>query len=136
MIPTSPSSPKDGQSPDSSTKPVVITESTDPMGNPPPPRITTTPRSTHEGSGGRGEFRPLPFLYRTLLGIFVVEALFIGFSFQACMKLAMTTKPPKTVQEHCPRLGERAENLFGISIATVLSLMTGQAVENFKKKKD
>jgi hypothetical protein len=69
-----------------------------------------------------------------LLGIFVVEALFLGFSFQACKDLAMHSNPPKTVQEHCPRLGERAENLFGISIATVLSLMTGQAVENFRSK--
>lgn len=69
-----------------------------------------------------------------LLGIFVVEALFLGFTFNACKDLAMNSEPPKTVQEHCPRLGERAENLFGISIATVLSLMTGQAVESFRKK--
>lgn len=69
-----------------------------------------------------------------LLGIFVVEALFLGFSFNACKSLAMNSNPPKTIQEHCPRLGERAENLFGISIATVLSLMTGQAVESFRKK--
>ena len=68
-----------------------------------------------------------------LLGIFVVEAVFLGFSFKTCTDLAMQN-PQKTVQEHCPRLGERAENLFGISIATVLSLMTGQAVESFRNK--
>ena len=69
-----------------------------------------------------------------LLGIFVVEAIFLGFSFQSCKELALNTQPPKTIQEHCPRLGERAENLFGISIATVLSLMTGQAVDSFRNK--
>ena len=31
-----------------------------------------------------------------LLGIFVVEALFLGFSFSACKDLAMNSRPPKT----------------------------------------
>ena len=70
-----------------------------------------------------------------LLGIFIAEAAFLAFSFNTCSKLAFE-QPDKTVNEHCPRLSERAENLFGVSIATVLSLMTGQAVENFRKKKD
>ena len=136
MIPTSPTSGKGGESPDSSTRPVTITESTDQKGKAAPPKTSTSPTSTPSDSAGKGEFRPLPFLYRMLLGIFVTEALFLGFTFSACKDLALNSKPPKTVQEHCPRLGERAENLFGISIATVLSLMTGQAVESFRKKKD
>lgn len=70
-----------------------------------------------------------------LLGIFITEAAFLGFSFKACMDLTRIN-PGTTVQEQCPRLGERAENLFGVSIATVLSLMTGQAVESFRSKKD
>ena len=38
------------------------------------------------------------------------------------------------IQEICPRLAERSDNLFGVAVATVLSLMTGQAVENFRRK--
>ena len=43
-------------------------------------------------------------------------------------------KPGLSITEVCARLGERAENLFGIAIATTLSLLTGQAVDNFRKK--
>ena len=129
-----PTSGKGGSSPSSSTKPVLITESPVPEEKPATSKTSTWLESTQSGSGRQREFRPLPFLYRMLLGIFVAEALFLAFSFNACKDLAKNSRPPKTVQEHCPRLGERAENLFGISIATVLSLMTGQAVENFKKK--
>lgn len=67
-----------------------------------------------------------------LLGIFIVEALFLGWSFKACS--ARLEKTQQSITDVCPRLGERAENLFGVSIATTLSLMTGQAVENYKKK--
>ena len=133
MIPKQ-TSEEDGSSPSSTTRPVLITESTVPEEKPASSKTNTWQECRPRGSGRPGEFRPLPFLYRMLLGIFVVEALFLGFSFNACKDWAMNSKPPKTVQEHCPRLGERAENLFGISIATTLSLLTGQAVENFKKK--
>ena len=129
-----PTSGKGGSSPSSSTKREPITESPAPEVKQATSKTNTWLECKPPGSGHRDEFRPLPFLYRMLLGIFVVEALFLGFSFNACKDLAMNSKPPKTVQEHCPRLGERAENLFGISIATVLSLMTGQAVENFRNK--
>ena len=129
-----PTSGKGGSSPSSSTKPVLITESAVPEDKPATSKTNTWQECKPPGWGRQGEFRPLPFLYRMLLGIFVVEALFLGFSFNACKDLAMNSEPPKTVQEHCPRLGERAENLFGISIATVLSLMTGQAVDSFRNK--
>ena len=134
MNPSKPTSEQAGQSPASSTKPVPTTKSKDQEEKAPLPGTNTWQECTPKGSGGKSDFKTLPFLYKMLLGIFVVEALFLGFSFQACKDLAMHSKPAKTVQEHCPRLGERAENLFGISIATVLSLMTGQAVENFRSK--
>ena len=70
-----------------------------------------------------------------LLGIFVMEAVFLGFSFVACRDLALR-HPPKTIQEHCPRMGERAENLFGVSIATVLSLLGGAAIGDKVIKKN
>ena len=133
--PTPSSSEKDGPSPDLPTKPVIITESTDQTENPKPAKIS--PRASVSTADAklspRREFRPLPFLYRTLIGIFIVEAVFLMFSFTACRDMALKN-PPKTIQEHCPRLGERAENLFGISIATVLSLMTGQSVQDFRNK--
>ena len=135
MIPTSPSSAKDGESSGSSTNPVVITGSQDQKAKAPPPRTSTSPTSTPNDSAGKGEFRPIVFLYRMLLGVFIAEAAFLAFSFHTCGKLAFQ-QPEQSIQEHCPRLSERAENLFGVSIATVLSLMTGQAVENFRKKKD
>ena len=69
-----------------------------------------------------------------LLGIFIVEALFLGFSFYKCSQLAEVNT--STIQEQCPRLGEKSESLFGIAIATTLSLLTGQAVSSLKKKKD
>ena len=133
--PTPSNSEKDGQSPDSPTSSVIITASTDPTENPKPAKISPNPAATTADArlSPQREFRPLPFLYRTLVGIFAVEALFLGFSFVSCRDLALKN-PPKTIQEHCPRIGERAENLFGISIASVLSLMTGQAVEDFRKK--
>ena len=135
--PTPSNSEKGGLSPDSPTSPVIITASTDQTENPKPAKISPNPVATTADArlSPQREFRPLPFLYRTLIGIFIVEAVFLGLSFTACRDLALKN-PPKTIQEHCPRIGERAENLFGISIATVLSLMTGQAVEEFKKNKD
>ena len=132
MIPKQ-TSGTDGSSPSSSTRPVLITESAVPEDKPATSKTNTWQECKPPGSGHRAEFKPLPFLYRMLLGIFVVEAAFLAFSFKACTDLT-TKSPGTTVQEMCPRLGERAENLFGVSIATVLSLMTGQAVENFRKK--
>lgn len=68
-----------------------------------------------------------------LVGIFIVQALFLAFSFTTCADLARG-KRDTSITEVCPRLGERAENLFGIAVATTLSLLTGQAVDNFRKK--
>lgn len=67
-----------------------------------------------------------------LLGIFLVEAFFLAFTYKGC--LDMQKSSGDNIQEICPRLAERSDNLFGVAVATVLSLMTGQAVENFRKK--
>jgi len=132
MTPTSPTSDPGGQSPGSTTRPVLITESTDQGTNPPQPKTSTTPTSTPKGSGGKGEFRPLPFLYRMLVGIFLVETFFLAMTYRGCMNMQKTSGD--NIQEICPRLAERSDNLFGVAVATVLSLMTGQAVENFRRK--
>ncbi len=128
-----PTSGKDGSSPSSSTKPVLITESPAPEEKPATSKTNTWPESKPRGSGRPNEFRPLVFLYRMLVGIFIVQALFLGFSFKSCSEMAKL-KPGVSITEVCPRLGERAENLFGIAVATTLSLLTGQAVENFRNK--
>ncbi len=132
MIPSKPTSGQAGQSPASSTKPAPTTESKDREEKAPSPGTNTWQGCTPKGSGGKGEFKTLPFLYRMLLGIFIVEALFLGFSFYKCSQLAEVNT--STIQEQCPRLGEKSESLFGIAIATTLSLLTGQAVESFRNK--
>ncbi|MAA50622.1 MAG: hypothetical protein CMP83_10660 [Gammaproteobacteria bacterium] len=73
---------------------------------------------------GPAPFRPRVFLYRTLVGIFLVEALFLGFAFWKC-SIAVPGKPVPMLAERCPKLGSRSQELFGIAVATVLSLLTG-----------
>lgn len=129
-----PTSGKGGSSPSSSTKPVLITESPAPEEKSATSKTNTWPECKPRGSGHRGEFRPLVFLYRMLVGIFVMEAFFLAFTYKGCVD--MQRRSGENIQEICPRLAERSDNLFGVAIATVLSLMTGQAVENFRKKQD
>ena len=57
-------------------------------------------------------FRQRVFLFRMLAVIFSVEASFLAFSFYRCKDL-----------ESCPDLGNRSEQLFGVAIATTLSLL-------------
>ena len=71
-------------------------------------------------------FRPKIFLYRMLAGIFLVEAIFLGFAFVKCSQPIPGTPVPM-VAERCPKLGERAETLFVAAVATTLSLLTGAA---------
>ena len=129
-----PTSGKGGSSPSSSTKPVLITESPDPEEKSATSKTNTWPECKPPGSEHRGEFRPLVFLYRMLVGIFIMEAIFLAFTYKGCVD--MQQRSGENIQEICPRLAERSDNLFGVAIATVLSLMTGQAVENFRKKQD
>lgn len=133
MTQPKPSSDQGGVSPNSEISQVLITESPVQTDSAASRGKSTPPGCTPKKWGGpKIEFRTEVFLYRMLLGIFIVEALFLGFSFSKCTQLA--EKSTSTVQEQCPRLGEKSESLFGIAIATTLSLLTGQAVTNLKKK--
>ena len=73
-------------------------------------------------------FRPQLFLFRMLAAIFAIEAGLLTYSFIACsqglpVQMALT--------ERCPRIGQRAENIFEIAIATTLSLLAGGATQKF-----
>ena len=63
-------------------------------------------------------FRQRVFLFRMLAAIFVVEASFLAIAYQKCDSLVT-----------CPKIGERSDQLFGIAIATTLSLM-GVGINN------
>ena len=85
-------------------------------------------------------FRPQLFLFRMLAAIFFVEAGFLGFAFYKCSQ-PIAGEPVPMVNERCPKLGERSETLFGVAVATVLSLLGGAAVSSAnrpetKKEKD
>ena len=76
---------------------------------------------------GPAPFRPRVFLYRTLVGIFLVEATFLGFAFWKC-STPITGKPVPLIAERCPQLGARTQELFGVALATVLSLLGSSGV--------
>ena len=69
-------------------------------------------------------FRSKVFLFRMLAGIFVVEALFLGFAFVKCAQ-RIERSADATVASTCPKVGDRAETLFIAAISTTLSLLTG-----------
>ena len=77
------------------------------------------------------EVKPLPlnmraFLLRMLATIFAVQAVFIAWAFAICGK----SGNPSRV---CPDLGSKTTELFGVAVATTLSLLTGAAVEANRK---
>ena len=63
-------------------------------------------------------FRQRVFLFRLLAAIFDVEAFFLAFSVVKCKDAEM-----------CPDLGTRSEQLFGVAVATTLSLL-GVGINN------
>ena len=74
---------------------------------------------------------PLPlnmraFLLRMLATIFAVQAIFIAWAFAVCGR---SGNPSKV----CPDLGNKTTELFGVAVATTLSLLTGAAVEANRK---
>ena len=79
-------------------------------------------------------FRSKLFLYRLLAVIFAFEAMILLISFDGCTKLALSNLEKQmgavSVATVCPELGKRAEGLFGVAIATVLSLLVGSEKEN------
>ena len=64
-----------------------------------------------------------------LAAIFFVEAGFLGFAFYKCSQPISGQEVPM-VNERCPKLGERSESLFGVAVATVLSLLGGAALSS------
>ena len=66
------------------------------------------------------------FLLKMLATIFAAQAVFIGWAFAVCGR----SGNPKEV---CPELGQRTTELFGVAVATTLSLLTGAAVEANRK---
>ena len=71
-------------------------------------------------------FRPRLFLYRTLVGIFAVQALLLGFSVWRCADVRPEDGVSATLAERCPKIGDRFESVGNLAIATVLSLLTGK----------
>lgn len=69
-------------------------------------------------------FRPKVFLFRVLVGIFITEAGFLAFAFWKCSEV-IPGKAVPMVAERCPAIGQRTQELFGVAVATTLSLLTG-----------
>ena len=74
----------------------------------------------------RRSFRPQVFLFRTLVGIFIVQASLLIFSFSKCAK--MSEDRGTRIEIECPSLSEKAEGMTNVMIATVLSLLVGSTV--------
>ena len=70
-------------------------------------------------------FRPQVFLFRMLAAVFMWEGLLLAYSFWACSHPTLGAETRVLQSERCPRLGQRAENVFEIAIATTLSLLAG-----------
>ena len=80
-------------------------------------------------------FRPEVFLFRMLAGIFVVEAFFLAYAFHKC-SIPIPGQPVPMVNDRCPKLGSRSQELFGVAVATVLSLLGGAALSNRRPVSD
>ena len=72
-------------------------------------------------------FNVRPFLFKMLATIFFCQFLILGYSVWRCG----TVNPGEEfhMKERCPEIGQRAENLFGLAVATVLSLLTSTEVK-------
>ena len=77
-------------------------------------------------------FRPQLFLYRALIGIFIVQGSMLGFALWRCAEVR-----PEDVNhalaQRCPTLGDRFESTGNVAIATVLSLLTGRFIDETNK---
>ena len=76
----------------------------------------------------RRPFRPQVFLFRTLVGIFIVQASLLAFSFTKCVEVSQDRGT--LIREECPSLSEKAEGMTNVMIATVLSLLVGSHITN------
>ena len=68
-------------------------------------------------------FRQRVFLLRVLVGIFITEAGFLGFAFWKCSQ-PIPGSPAPLVAERCPQIATKTQELFGVAVATTLSLLT------------
>ena len=69
-------------------------------------------------------FRPRVFLFRMLAVIFFAELATLLFAFSKCTASDMTGREAEqTIKERCPEIGNRTEQLFGVAVATTLSLL-------------
>ena len=80
-------------------------------------------------------FRPELFLFRMLAAIFVVEVCFLAFAFYKC-STPIPGNPVPLVNVRSPKLGSRSQELFGVAVATVLSLLGGAALSNRRPASD
>ena len=69
-------------------------------------------------------FRQRVFLLRVLVGIFCVEAGFLAFAFWKC-SVPIPGSPQTLVSKRCPHIATKSQELFGVAVATTLSLLTG-----------
>ena len=72
-------------------------------------------------------FRPQPFLFRMLLAVFLIECGFLAFAFWKCSE-PLPENPVPLVNERCPRLGQRSQEIFQQAMAVTLSLLGGGAL--------
>lgn len=70
-------------------------------------------------------FSPRPFLFHTLAAIFAAQFLITGWAVWRCG--TVLPGEPLHFKERCPDIGQRAENLFGLAVSTVLSLLINPA---------
>ena len=64
------------------------------------------------------------FLLWMLASIFTYQAGIFSFGLYKC-----STYAPTEVSKVCPELGRRYDNTFNVAIATVLALLTGNALK-------
>ena len=75
-------------------------------------------------------FNKEKFLLTMLASIFVVEGIFIAAAVTKCFSL---NKEDYT--EMCPQLADRTEKLFGVAVATTLSLLGASAMSRNNEDK-
>ena len=72
-------------------------------------------------------FRPTPFLFRMLVLIFLMECGFLAYAFIKCSE-PLPENPAPLVNERCPQLGQRTQEIFQQAMAVTLSLLGGGAI--------
>ena len=76
----------------------------------------------------RRPFRKGVFLLRTLVFIFAAELGLLIFSFNKCSSIAEDRG--QIPSDICPNLSDKTEKLFGVAIATTLSLLATKSEES------